>query len=163
MEKTVSKKKIVRMCIWVDADIRERFSKEVRRRHGGERGGTGMEAERALRIYLKDAEGARHFCKSNMNKLLDLVMDLDGMKGYPRLSLRVIRWVIQTAVGKDERTIKKYLKAVRARSKIYGGAWAIEWDVSQFVDEVYWCNRSGADPKYIIDGRARKASVASQN
>ena len=150
MAKTTGKKQIVRMCIWVDADLRAEFARAVREKHGGDRGGTGKEASIALKAYLRRSRGASCYRKNNMNKLIDLAMELEATKGYPNMYPRLLNVVVRATVGRDKRTVQKYAKIVQANSIPTRYHMTINWDVSPFVKEAYRCNREEVDPRHIM-------------
>ena len=152
VKKEAVKVNLVRMCVWIDKDVRDEFTLVVRDKHGGERGGTGKEVETALRRHMLSARDTARSRNNYMEKLLNLVTEFEEMKGYPKLSKNMISFAIKLTIGKDQRTVQKYLKMVLARSKCLGGMWVVTWDVSPLVKEVYKCQRDGINPKYIRGG-----------
>ena len=148
--KNADKEQVVRMCVWIDADLRAGFARAVRKKHGGDRGGTGKEVSIALELYLKRSQSGPHYRKTNMNKLMDLAMELEDAKGYPDMYPRLLRSVVRVAVGKDGRTIQKYTKIVQAKSIRTRERGTVSLDVSPFVKEVYRCNHDGIDPGHIM-------------
>lgn len=150
MKKEAGKVNLVRMCVWIDKDIRDEFTLVVRDKHGGKRGGTGKEVEIALRRHVLASKRNSRYRNDYMEKLLNLVVEFEEMPKYPKLPRNAISFAIKTTIGKDKRTVQKYLKAVLARSVSYTSRWVIEWDVSPFVKEVYKCSRDGINPKHIV-------------
>ena len=152
-QKTNAGKPMLRLCAWVDADLKAEFIRMVRNKHGGERGGTGMEMTNAVRAYLKSSRDSMRVRKDRLSKLVNLAADLEDVPGYPDMHTRLIRSVVTRAVGKDERTVKKYVRIVQANSTHIQGNGMASWNVSSFVKEVFRCNREGLNPRHIV-GRA---------
>ena len=150
MKKASDEDNLVRVCVWVDKDLRNEFASVVRNKHGGYRGGTQKEMDIALRRHVLASKVNSRYRNDYMEKLLNLAAEFEELKGYPKLPKNMMRFAIKTTIGKDKRTVQKYLTAVLTRSKRLGGTWAVEWDVSPFVKEVYKCNRDGINPKHIV-------------
>ena len=147
---TDGKKPLVRICAWVEPEIKEEFVRMVRIKYGGMRGGTRIEVANALVMYMRRSQGVSRFRKNGLDKLMELAMELETGKGYPNIRTRLLRLIVSGVAGKDRRTIQKYVNIIQSRSDPTPEHGTINWDVSPFVEEVYRCNRESIDPKHIM-------------
>ena len=102
MKKVSDKDNLARMCVWVDKDLRDEFSSVVRNKHGGDRGGTQKEMDIALRRHILMSKGNSRYRNDYMEKLLNLAAEFEVLKGYPKLSKKMMRFAIKTTIGKDK-------------------------------------------------------------
>ena len=146
---------MARLCVWIRKDTRDMFVKLVKMRHGIDKGGTRMELERMIGEFIRNNERGRrtYHSNNNMNKLLDLALELETYHEYPKITRDVLMGTVKKVIGKDRRTIKKYAEMVQSKSARLPNNWIVTWDVSNFVNGVYHCNRNGLDPASMVGGK----------
>ena len=134
-----------RLDVMINAHVRNTFMKFVQSKHGDE----SLELEKAICRHIGPYMQTR-FKATTMIKLKNVSGGLREHPGYPLVRIKDISDIMSQYIGKDYRTIRKYVNVVRRNSDMRKVAGIPILDVSKFVGMVDAHDAAGEPPTDLM-------------